>query len=88
MDTKTTTGQYGPFTTMAPAHAQPCPSCGHCPTCGRGGRQAVPYYYPWWQQPFNPWPEPHITWTLDTRTQATVNHLDPCVSPQTFTITG
>jgi hypothetical protein len=24
---------------------QPCPSCGHCPTCGRGG------YF----QPYNPW---------------------------------
>lgn len=36
---------------------RPCPSCGHCPTCGRGGYQwfwpaAYPYQpnYPYWNQ--------------------------------------
>jgi hypothetical protein len=25
---------------------QPYPSCGHCPTCGRG--PGITYYGPWW----------------------------------------
>ncbi len=28
--------------------AQPCPSCGHCPTCGRGGYHTQPNYWPYW----------------------------------------
>lgn len=33
-------------------YPQPCPSCGHCPTCGRGG-YFQPYYnpYPYYYQP-------------------------------------
>lgn len=33
-------------------HATPCPSCGHCPTCGRHG-YSYPYYAPnpYWQYP-------------------------------------
>jgi hypothetical protein len=35
-----------------------CPSCGHCPTCGRGGHQVAPWvvptpYYP--THPVHPW---------------------------------
>lgn len=28
----------------------PCPSCGHCPTCGRGGHYPTPFPIttPWW----------------------------------------
>ena len=40
---------------------QPCPSCGHCPTCGRG-HQAIPYYpayNPWGGWTMSPW----ITYT-------------------------
>jgi hypothetical protein len=38
-----------------------CPSCGYCPTCGRGGHYHAPYVvpqpwtptpYPWWNQPW------------------------------------
>jgi len=25
-------------------HPEPCPSCGRCPTCGRGGYQTMPVY--------------------------------------------
>ena len=25
----------------------PCPSCGYCPHCGRGGHQTYPYPNPW-----------------------------------------
>lgn len=25
-----------------------CPSCGHCPECGRGGVQVQPHYFPYW----------------------------------------
>jgi hypothetical protein len=32
---------------------QPCPNCGYCPTCGRGGFQTLPYpVYPTY--PFTP----------------------------------
>jgi hypothetical protein len=32
---------------------QPCPSCGHCPTCGRSNRL---YDWDWyWRQPYIPW---------------------------------
>ena len=42
---------------IAPA---PCPSCGHCPTCGRSGYQVIPWISP---QPYYPsWP----TWTYTT----------------------
>lgn len=36
---------------------QPCPSCGHCPTCGRGGFHTYPY---------NPWGYP--VWGTSTST--------------------
>lgn len=31
-------------------NSHPCPSCGHCPTCGRGGyyMRPWPYYQPMW----------------------------------------
>lgn len=38
-----------------------CPSCGHCPCCGRGGYQQ-PYY------PNYPYYVPPITWTSTTPT--------------------
>ena len=48
------TDNDNPETTAHNAQA-PCPSCGHCPTCGRGGVPSgwyKPYYpvsSPWWQ---------------------------------------
>lgn len=30
-----------------PSSVWPCPSCGHCPTCGRGGQTYTPGYYPY-----------------------------------------
>lgn len=49
--------------TKAQAQKEPCPSCGHCPTCGRGGHQAHPWaipmpYYPTY--PYQPYWGP--TW--------------------------
>jgi hypothetical protein len=42
-------------------HPAPCPSCGHCPTCGRGGWGTLPWYpYPY--VPTYPYPY-RITWT-------------------------
>jgi hypothetical protein len=40
-----------------------CPSCGHCPTCGRGG-----YHWPWPTYPSIPYSPyypsyPYITWS-------------------------
>lgn len=36
----------------------PCPGCGRCPTCGRGGYWTNPYYVPGY-----PYSEPYkITW--------------------------
>lgn len=53
----------------------PCPSCGHCPTCGRGGYGFWPYRpYPYWGYP--PYyvsntapvaPYPSITHTVTAR---------------------
>ena len=40
---------------------QPCPSCGHCPTCGRGGYYGAPYPY-WRSVPYPTWPNPYITY--------------------------
>ena len=40
---------------------RPCPACGHCPCCGRGGYGVQPYYPPIYPQPTwapvapNPW---------------------------------
>jgi hypothetical protein len=35
--------------------SRPCPSCGHCPTCGRGGYYTQPYWpsYPY-SYPYGP----------------------------------
>ena len=40
-------------------HAHPCPSCGYCPTCGRGGARVSPYPWPY-TSPY-PWP-PRPIW--------------------------
>lgn len=56
-DMKTVLDQWN---ALKAAKAEPCPSCGHCPTCGRGGHQVAPWVipmpyvqpYPWWQQPW------------------------------------
>lgn len=32
---------------------KPCPSCGHCPTCGRGAASLSPS--PWWPYQPSPW---------------------------------
>ena len=43
---------------------QPCPSCGHCPTCGKGGYYGQPYpYYPQSPWPWYPNTYPYVTWT-------------------------
>lgn len=36
-------------------YKRPCPSCGHCPTCGRGGWVAPrPYYgHQYWTYTYN-----------------------------------
>lgn len=39
------TGLYGGLGNV-PLRVQPCPSCGHCPTCGRGYTTPYPFY-PW-----------------------------------------
>ncbi len=46
----------------------PCPACGHCPTCGRGGYIAYPPYY----VPY-PQPVPYIYWGTKTITGGTTN---------------
>lgn len=66
----TTTGNVGIATdglgdTFPGYTQQPCPSCGHCPTCGRGGHQAHPWtipmpYYPTYPNPYTPYWGP--TW--------------------------
>lgn len=43
---------YTPPSYVPPSH--PCPSCGHCPTCGRGGY----HQHPWYQ----PYEYPQTTW--------------------------
>jgi len=45
-------------------NGHPCPSCGHCPTCGRGGYGLNPYS-PWWGYQPTPfvYPVGEITWT-------------------------
>ena len=54
--------------TVTPAPNRPCPSCGHCPSCGRGGRpwgvypNVGPYTAPY--RPF--WDGPYITYTVNT----------------------
>ncbi len=55
-----TDGLGNPFPSTA---AQPCPACGHCPTCGRGGHQVAPWVVPmpYYPQPYQPWWGP--TWT-------------------------
>lgn len=47
----------GSFT---PAPVQPCPSCGHCPTCGRRGWNQGPVWYTW----------PNGTWVCGSGTTA------------------
>lgn len=41
--------------------SQPCPQCGHCPTCGRGGSLRPWPYYP---QPYYTGP----VWIFDNTT--------------------
>ena len=48
----------------AQPHPQPCPSCGRCPTCGRGGYFTQPYPYPYY--PYYPQPYPNYPWTVQT----------------------
>ena len=44
--------------------SKPCPSCGHCPTCGRGGHQVAPWL------PYTPWYRPYQigrpVWMVET----------------------
>lgn len=40
------------FLKQQQSHSHPCPSCGHCPSCGRGGYlRTWPYYQPYWTGP-------------------------------------
>lgn len=71
------------------SNAKPCPSCGHCPTCGRGGLGAYPYPYypmPWYQRPWweTPTAQPQVTWGYYDATGS-----QPQWAPQlTFTRSG
>lgn len=48
---------------------QPCPSCGHCPTCGRSNWRTYPYWHP----PFQPYiVGGSVTTTTGTYTIGTV----------------
>lgn len=41
---------------------QPCPGCGRCPSCGRGGYHTAPF---WPYQPTNvPYPSPYNPWAI------------------------
>ena len=44
---------------------KPCPSCGHCPTCGRTNQPVyqLPPYYPYTIPYITPYVAPTITWT-------------------------
>ena len=42
----------------APFQLHPCPNCGRCPICGRGGYRADPFPH----NPPNPHPFPWIVW--------------------------
>jgi hypothetical protein len=44
------------FDEQMKAANKPCPSCGHCPACGRSAQPVVPYFQPynspyWWGTP-------------------------------------
>jgi hypothetical protein len=41
-----------------PAPLQPCPSCGRCPHCGKGGYDTRPHWNPYWpgNSGINPYP--------------------------------
>lgn len=59
--------------------AQPCPACGHCPTCGRS---ASPYPYwpqvvPYWPSPTVPWPGDRWVWISNTNGTHTYTHRSP-----------
>ena len=50
----------------------PCPSCGHCPTCGRRPRNHYPFdgtYYPWRYYPYT------VTYSTD---MAYINNSASC----------
>jgi hypothetical protein len=53
------------------AKDKPCPSCGHCPTCGRSAAPYWPNVTPWYPRPY--WHDPYITWTCDTKTVSSGN---------------
>lgn len=59
---------------------QPCPACGYCPACGRGGNRFAPYQP--WQEPWYP-PYPQPIW-VDTPYVPTTAPLTP---PYTVTVT-
>jgi hypothetical protein len=64
-----------------------CPSCGHCPTCGRS---AAPYCWPIYVAPWHqrPWYEqPYISWTGQVTTGGSSLQISDC-GPQTTTGTA
>lgn len=71
------------FDNLMAEKAKPCPSCGRCPECGRGG-YAYPYPYPY-IAPYRP----YITWGGTNATSGysvvgtTTNDM-----PTTFTMSG
>jgi hypothetical protein len=70
----------------AKSHEKPCPSCGHCPTCGRGGYQAAPLWY-WWPHP-TPYP-PTPFWSINpTGTQFTLDSNPLPLTSGTITLEG
>lgn len=58
-------------------HDRPCPSCGYCPCCGRGGYQFWPWTYPWRPRPVIPCPPPQPIWVhrQDANTTQAINAL-------------
>lgn len=80
MKTKAKARKAAPAAHISNASAptpQPCPSCGHCPTCGRSASPPAPIHVqPWWQWPYQ-W-----TWTTGgiTTTTTTAHPFDANVA--------
>ncbi len=57
MEILNATGGISAGNSILPQTPTPCPHCGHCPTCGRGGHFVAPSPY----GPSQTWP--WITWS-------------------------
>lgn len=66
-------GQYTKHQAMIqhlPAQSHPCPNCGYCPHCGRGGSYYYPHFVP---DPVYPSPWPHGTVIMSSGSQGNVS---------------